>query len=184
MKKGEYREIRTYAYLHSSADWAVEQAEAAEDREMFPSMHALLASIFSLEAFLNHIGPKYFPETWNVKGSGLQSPTEKLGSILSRLGIEKSTLQKEYDDFALVVRVRDDLVHGRTSEVSQDKQLQMRPGSRLHSVEPEWLRVSTPKVARRVFESITRLIECIGDASGEGRLCWGKMGSGFRWIKK
>ncbi len=55
-----YEEIRTFAYLHAAAAWALQQADSAKDRQMFASMHAILASVHCLEAFTNHLGPPIF----------------------------------------------------------------------------------------------------------------------------
>ena len=82
----DHEEVRTFAYLHSAADWAVEQAESTQDRQMFPSMHAILTSVHCIEAFTNHLGPRVFADRWDTKEANLATPRDKLRALLSLWG--------------------------------------------------------------------------------------------------
>ena len=179
--KWSQEEIRTFAYLYSAADWALEQAEAAEDRQMFPSMHTILSSIHCLEAFANHLGPRYFGEKWDRKGSELSRPKEKLKALLEELGISLSEVQKEYDSYILGLNVRKQLTHGKTHESSDRGRSGFCPGSIVSKTRPDWEKQCEPKTARRVFEAVTMIIETLGEASGEGKFCWAVLGRGVGW---
>lgn len=177
----DYEEIRTFAYLHSAAAWALDQAEAKHDCAMFPSMHAILASVHCLEAFANHLGPTYFEAKWDTKEAALATPREKLRALLAELRIDLTEVRSAYDTYVLALSIRKQLTHGRTHEVSRAKETQFVEGSTVSSSLPNWHRHCEPKTARRVFEAVTLLVERMGEASGEGRLCWGILGHGFGW---
>lgn len=176
-----HQEIRTFAYLHSAAEWAVEQAEFASDRQMFPSMHAILASVHCLEAFTNHLGPRYFGCDWDTGEANLATPKEKLKALLRQYTIELKDVQSEYDSYMLGLGVRKELTHGRTHEVSKGKSPLFTEGSTISATLPQWQRHCTAKTAKRVFEAVTRLIERLGKKSGEGQYCWGVLGHGVGW---
>ena len=182
--KLEQEDIRTFAYLHSAAYWALEQAELSRDKCMFPAMHCILASIFCLEAFTNHIGPRYFGNQWDTNKAKLSSPTDKLRAILEKLGITLKDIQSEYDSFALGLIIRKQLTHGRTHEIIKGATSPQYAGSTVSHSHPDWYRLCEPNTARRVFEAVTSLVEHIGEACGEGRLCWGILGGGFGWQKE
>jgi hypothetical protein len=178
-----HEDIRTFAYLHSAAEWALEQAEASRDRCMFPSMHAILASVHCIEAFTNHIGPRYFSDRWDRKDAHLATPKEKLRALLTKLGIDLAAVQSEYDSFVLALQIRKQLTHGRTYEIVKGNSCKRYEGSVVSGSHPDWHRLCEPRTARRVFEAVTAIIERMGEASKEGRLCWGIFGGGFGWKK-
>jgi len=120
----DHREIRTFAYLHSAADWAVEQAEAVSDRQMFPSMHAILASVHCLEAFTNHLGPRYFGDRWDTKEANLATPKDKLKALLAHCRINLEDVQSAYDSYMLGLGIQKELTHGRTHEISKGNAFQ------------------------------------------------------------
>ncbi len=179
--KLDQEDIRTFAYLHSAADWALEQAEASRDQSMFPSMHTILASVHSLEAFTNHIGPRYLGDRWDTKEAKLVAPKEKLRALLGELAIDLKNIQSDYDSYVLGLQIRKQLTHGRTHEIIKGKAPQKYEGSVVSPSLPDWRRLCEPKTARRVFEAVTALLERLGEASGEGRLCWGTLGGGSGW---
>lgn len=177
----DHQEVRTFAYLHSAADWAVEQAEAVSDRQMFPSMHAILASVHCLEAFTNHLGPRCFGDKWDTKEANLVSPKDKLKALLVHFRINLEDVRSDYDSYMLGLAIRKELTHGRTYEISKGRTLQLIEGSTLTSSAPAWQRHCEPTTARRVFEAVTCLLEQLGEASGEGKYCWGILGHGSCW---
>lgn len=176
-----HEEIRTFAYLHSAADWALEQAESAEKNEMFPSMHTILASVHSIEAFTNHIGPRYFDDKWDDASAKLSSPKDKIRALLEELKIPLSDIQPEYDSYMLGLNIRKELVHGRTHEKNKTGNHIFNQGSKVSSTFPQWHRKCDPETARRIFEAVTTLLELMGEACGEGRKCWGILGHGIGW---
>lgn len=179
--KLEQEDIRTFAYLKHAAEWALEQAESSKDCSMFSSMHTILASIHCLEAFTNHIGPRFFGDQWDTKEANLAAPKEKLRALLRKLNIDLTNVQSQYDSFVLGLQIRKQLTHGRTHEIIKGNAPQRYEGSIVSHSYPDWHRLCEPKTARRIFEAVTELVEQLGEASGEGRLCWGILGSGFGW---
>lgn len=175
------QEIRTFAYLHSAAYWALEQAEKEVDEQMFPSMHAIFASVHCLEAFTNHIGPRYFGDRWDKREAKLQTPKDKLKALLTHFQISLKEVQIAYDTYFLGLHIRKELTHGRTHEISRGGAIQTVAGSTTAASLPTWHRRCEKTTARQVFDAVTSLLERLGEASGEGRYCWGILGHGTGW---
>ncbi|MCP9473476.1 MAG: hypothetical protein NNA30_12150 [Nitrospira sp.] len=177
----DHEYIRTFVFLHYAAEWALEQAEVSYERTVFPSLFAILASIFTLEAFMNHIGPRYFPKKWDRKDENLAAPQTKLRALLRVLKIDLITVREQYESFHLGLKIRKQLTHGRTHEIIKGNALPRYEGSVVSSTPPEWSRLCEPRTARRVFEAVKDLLERLGEASGEGKYCWGILGGGSGW---
>jgi len=123
--------------------------------------------------------PRYFGEEWDTRKANLNAPREKLKALLDHFDIRIPDVQTDYDSYLLGVDVRKELTHGRTHEIS-------KPGGRGGNVtasHPSWHRHCEPKTARRVFDAVTSIVERLGEASGDGRLCWGILGHGVGWQK-
>ncbi len=180
----DHQEIRTFAYLHSAADWAVEQAQSVEEGQMFPSMHAILTSVHCMEAFTNHLGPSVFGEDWDKKEASLAAPKEKLRALLCHYRIEIADIQSEYNSYMIGLGIRKALTHGRTHEINRGKTHQMVEGSAVSATPPDWQKHCNPRTANRVFNAVTLIVERLGEASGEGKYCWAVLGSGYGWQEK
>ena len=125
---------------------------------------------------MNHLGPGYFSERWDRKGrDGLNAPKEKLKALLGFFDIPIADVQSDYASYILGLRIRDQLVHGRTHETSKGD------GVRAQTPLTNWIGHCEPHTAKRVFDAVTALIERLGEASGEGRFCWGVFGHGTGW---
>ena len=170
-------QIRTFAFLHSAADWALEQAESAT-KKVFPSMHAILASVHCLEAFTNHIGPCSFGVNWDTREANLHSPKEKLRSLFDKFKINIADVQGAYDAYMLALRIRKELTHGRTHEICKGMVSQFIDGREVTSTVPEWHKHCNPRTAKSIFDAVTDLLEELGHASGEGRYCWKLLAQG------
>jgi len=179
--KRNHQVINTYAYLIYGASWAVEQAEATEEDSMYPSMHAILSSIYALEAFANHIGPRLFGDKWDNPECQLRSIKEKYRALLKEFSISLDDVLKEWNLIMLGLTIRKQLTHGRTHEVITHESNQDVDGSEISTTTPDWIRHCNPQTARKVYEAALSLIRRLGAASGEGDLCWGTMGYGRVW---
>lgn len=174
-------QIRTFSYLHYAAEWALNQAESVTEDQIYPSMHAILASAHCLEAFTNHLGPRYFADKWDTREANLAAPKEKLRALFGKLQINVADVQTDYDSYMLAVRIRNALTHGRTHEISKVNESQFVDGRIVTSTFPEWRKCCEPKNARRVFEAVTCLLKKLGEASGEGRDCADILALGYGW---
>lgn len=180
----EWEQIRTFSYLHSAAEWAVETAEGSRDKEMFPSMLAILATAAFIEAFMNHLGPCFFNDKWDSTKANLRDPSDKVKALLAHLSISVSSVRPSYDAFSLCLRMRNSIVHGRTHEVSRTGQPRRSPGAVLSKAKPEWLRLCTPKKARHLLSKAEHLVEVMAESAGISRLCYMMLGSGFGWMDR
>ena len=167
-------QIRTFSFLYSAAGWALEQAELATEHQIYPSMHAILASVHCLEAFTNHLGPRYFGEKWDTREANLVTPKEKLRALFDKcqINVADADVKTAYDSYNLALGIRKELVHGRTHEISKKNDSQVVDGRIVTSTYPEWRIHCKPTTAKRVFEAVTFLLEKLGEASDEGKYCY------------
>jgi hypothetical protein len=172
-------QIRTFAFLHYAAEWALKQAESATEDQIYPSMHAILASVHCLEAFTNHLGPHCFGDKWDTRKANLATHKEKLRALFDFYKINVAEVQTAYDSYILALRIRKALTHGRTHEIWKENDSQLVDGRIVTSTYPEWHKCCEPKTAQRVFEAVTLLLENLGEKSGEGRYCADLLAQGY-----
>ena len=172
----------TYVYLFQAARWAIEQAESGKELSDYPSMHSILASVHCIEAFLNTLGPQYFGTKWDTPG--YNTPKEKIRAVLSHFGLKPADIQQQYDRYMLAIQIRDELVHGRTHEISrQTAKIQREIGSVQTNTDPLWLRHCHVKPARLIYDDIIYLIEYFLEKSGQSKYRLEFFSYGDGWIK-
>ncbi|MDD5521601.1 MAG: hypothetical protein PHI84_12350 [Kiritimatiellae bacterium] len=156
--------IHTYAYLYHAAKWVSEVPDKRENPLRYSSMLSILASAFSLEAYMNHLGPRYFPK-WDK--DGLRSPNEKIDALMEKLKVDKVKHRSQFDSYMLALRIRESLVHGRTHEVHKKATYVFNPGSKIGSTQPEWKRKSTKRDALMILNGVADLMHTLSKAAGD-----------------
>ena len=170
------RQVHTYAYLYSSARWALEQTEGIVDGSMYSSMHAILACVHCMEAYLNHLGDGVIPG-WDTPG--VRTPKEKFKAIRQHLGLEHSKLQGPYNQYIRALSFRDSLVHGRTHRLQGEWTAGVNPRDGMKkAMRVEWEDFACTKQAERTLEATTELLEILGVAAGDSKLHYHRMGGG------
>lgn len=174
-----YREVKTFAYLVSAAQCALDAARAQESGSFYMSMHAILASVHSVEAYLNHLGPRYFND-WDEPNSGLRAPKDKFEALRKKLQIEVKFYSSFYDEYLIGLDIRDDLVHGTTHNLKGKWVSNQHGVGSGAALKTEWEKRCNPKTAGRIFDGSTKLINVLGEACGEPQpyLSLGSGGSG------
>ena len=81
------RDVHTYAELWHGSGVLLERGQAELKGSKWLWMGSLILTAFSLEAYLNHIGPKIFA-CWKAALERPLSPEGKLDIICEKLGID------------------------------------------------------------------------------------------------
>jgi hypothetical protein len=159
-------EIRTFVFLHGAALAALEQARSNPAYRVETCLHALVAAAFSVEAYLNHLGPKLF-RFW----SRLErlSPLDKLAVILSELKYEADFGARPFQSVQLAFRARNLAAHAKTHtlrfsvRLPRDKEgFPIRPQTELE-------RLCTLAIAERVVADTGDAITRIHEMAGKGK---------------
>jgi len=165
------REVRTYAELWHASRVLCDMAHAEEKGSMWTSLSSILLTMFTLEAYLNHIGPKLF-RSWNDLEA--LSPRAKLEVILEKIGLNLPRGKNPIQMVDKLVRFRNALAHGKTqtlkpkdelhSESSDiDKALGNRPMT-------DWEKLCSPDfaaLARKQVEELVHKIHSAAQIKGE-----------------
>lgn len=101
----------TYGYLWSTANLQREHAENCERKgETFYCIATLVFAAFTIEAYLNHIGPKCLRDKWN----DWWSTKDKLQKLTDHIGLKPDYSVRPYETFHELFRFRDEMAHGKT----------------------------------------------------------------------
>ena len=157
--------VYTFGYLHSAADWALEQAEGTEEGKFYNCMSSIILSAFCIEAYLNHIGSILLPYWDDEIKKGL-SIHNKLKIICHHLNLVPDFSHRPFQSFKQIVKFRNLMAHA-TSEKISDKGIQfVRDGERVKYPETWWVKHSTLEIAKRWLADTESIISTITTATG------------------
>ncbi len=134
---------------------------------MWTSLSSILLTAFTIEAYLNHVGPKLF-ESWSALES--LSPQSKLDLISEKIGLKLPTGRPPLQSVGELVRFRNSLAHGKSQTISPkdvlrdvddhvENCLRERPLA-------DWEKLCTPAHARRLRKDVEKLVHAIHSAAG------------------
>jgi hypothetical protein len=157
------RTLNTYVVLALAADEALAHAEADTDGSMYDSLLCIVAWVFCLEAFLNHLGAVRCP-SWTTEHEP-QPIKEKLVFIAGDTGVRLNRKSAQYQRVMRAIKFRDFWAHGKTLNTMRpfDRSKHDRP---VHALESEWERMCTPAEARRVKAAAETYIHELWAAAG------------------
>jgi hypothetical protein len=115
------RDVHTYAELWHGSRVLLERGQAELKGSKWLWMGSLILTVFSFEAYLNHIGPKLF-SCWNIFEKGI-SPEGKLSIVCERLGIDLPKDRRPRQTVRDLVEFRNKLAHGKTETLESNKTL-------------------------------------------------------------
>ncbi len=153
----------TYVTLRAAAKEALDHAEADQQGSFFDSMLSILASVFTLEAFLNHLGADRHTD-WDKAGER-QPPKDKLKSIAKEVGFNLDHTSSEYQTIMRSIEFRHFWVHGKTT-TAQEEWIQSRRGRPSKALESTWERMCEPQTARETLHSVEQVIKALWVAAG------------------
>ena len=110
------RNIYTYNYLYSAAEWALEQAENTQEGNFYNYMISIILSAFCIEAYLNHVGGLVL-SYWDdeiKKGLSIQN---KLKIVCSHINFVPDFSQRPFQSFTQIMKFRNLLAHAETETI-------------------------------------------------------------------
>jgi hypothetical protein len=114
------RHVVTYAELWHTSLCLMKQGQAHEEGSFHQFMGSLVFTAFSLEAYLNHIGPKLFQEQcWN--GLERLTPQDKLNVIAEKIGQPIDYGKRPWGIMKELFGFRNDVAHGKSIKVAKTR---------------------------------------------------------------
>jgi len=112
------RHVVTYAELWHTSLCLLKQGQAQEEGSFHQFMGSLVFTAFSLEAYLNHIGPKLFQvQCWN--GLERLTPQDKLNVIAEKIGLAIDYGKRPWGIMKELFGFRNDVAHGKSIKVAK-----------------------------------------------------------------
>ena len=112
------REVITYAELWHISDHLLKSGQETPRGSALKFMASIVFTAFTLEAYLNHIGPKILP-CWNDIES--LSPNKKLNIIAELLKVEIAYGKRPWQTMKYLFRFRNDIAHGKSTVIHEEE---------------------------------------------------------------
>jgi hypothetical protein len=166
------RTVYTFNYLRLAARHLIGQTgelNAALYGETAEAMMSIVASAFYLEAALNHIGSMVLP-FWDSVERKLD-PEAKLRVLAHELKLTPDFGIRPFQTARRLFRVRNELAHGKTSEVKIRVEFDQLNGFiGATDVKPHWDSLLSREEATLFFEDASRVVETFFGAAPEARV--------------
>ncbi len=168
------RDVFTYVYLDTAAEWALEQAKGTEEGRFYNCMSSIILSAFCIEAYLNHIGSKFLPY-WDDEVKRDLSTQNKLKIICHHLNLVPDFSRRPFQSFKQIIKFRNLLAHAISEKIS-DKGIQIvRDGEHVKHPQTWWEKHCELKAAKRWLTDTESIITTIHKAAGEGNIPFGML---------
>jgi len=165
IKITRHREVHTYCELWWTAHSMLMQGRSEEDTSHSQFMGSLVFTAFSLEAFLNHIGPKLFQCWSDLERLG---PKEKLNVLAEKLGVTVDYGKRPWQIIKNLFEFRNDLAHGKSIKVLEENVVTLSRYNHRSIVlaRTRWEKFCTHENAERAREDVEKIVHTLSEASG------------------
>ena len=129
-------------------------------------MASLVFTAFTLEAYLNHIGPKVLKSWAKPERFG---PRKKLKEIAKQLQIVPNYDERPWQVMNQLFGFRNDIAHGKSEVVKDGSNVPIHEFSddRFGDiVQTDWEKYCTEKNARRAREDVAKIVHALNEAGG------------------
>ena len=153
------REVKMYASLWHTSHCLLKRGKADPKGSFHQFMASLVFAAFSLEAYLNHIGPKVFKCWDDLERLG---PKEKLSVIAERLQVDVNYGHRPWQVMKHLFGFRNDIAHGKSEVVKPPDRLEpldRYSDDQLGELErTEWEEYCTEKNVLRARQDVERIV--------------------------
>lgn len=158
------RETYTYVLLLEASQYSLDDAQNRSSDYLYPCLHSIISAAFSLEAYMNHVGPQVFRTTW----SDIEAlrPKEKLEAIARKLDVSPDFARRPFQSFTHAFRVRNLAAHGRTEIEPYEVAVKSEEHDPQAQPLPRLMRLCSKPKARQVFEDASKMIVLLHKATG------------------
>lgn len=153
------KEVRAAAYNRIAAHHFLILAQKSKEGRLYTCKASLVFSAFTLEAFLNSLGPKVYPVWSEIARIG---PLEKLKVLAHFLSYELDFGKRPHQTVTELVKFRNSVAHGRDEIITlngREVPRQKRNISYTLMVKSEWVKYCKVANAKRAYEDVGQLAE-------------------------
>ena len=112
------RQVITYVELWDTSWSLLKQGQNREEGSFHQYAGSLVFTAFSLEAYLNHIGPKVFKNWAALERIG---PKEKLDIIAEKVGLNVDYGKRPWGIMKQLFGFRNDIAHGKSIKIAEEQ---------------------------------------------------------------
>jgi hypothetical protein len=171
------RTVHTHSYLHSAADWALEQAERTEEGRSYNCMSSIILSAFFIEGYLNHLGSELLPY-WDEEVKRNLSVKNKLKIICHHLNFSPDYSRRPFQSFNQIFKYRNILAHAITEKISDKGTQILRDDERMKQPETWWEKRTNIQTAKRWLADTESMIIKIHEVAGVNDIPFGVLSIG------
>jgi hypothetical protein len=162
------RDVYTYAEMWHTSSCLLKKGIDNREGSYHQFMASLVFTAFTLEAYLNHIGPKLFQCWTDLERLG---PREKLNVISEHLGVKVSNGHRPWQIIKKLFGFRNDIAHGKSVVVQSEEVIPLdKHNDELFRelVKPDWENFCTEENAQKAREDVGKIIHLLYEA-GKGK---------------
>jgi hypothetical protein len=173
------RTIFPFAYMSAAAEDAISDGKADRSGSFFKWMTAAVFSAFSLEAYLNHLGAERFKCWEDLERLPVEA---KLSLILEDLGKLPDLSRRPFQTVKTLLRLRNQLAHGRTERLEEKTIQTLSPGQRPRYPAVKWEALCTETYAERFHQDSMDVIRQLDEWAGHVNPFLFSLEEGFRSV--
>lgn len=152
------RNVRTYAEMWRTSHVFLQQGKIIHEGSYHQFMGSIVFTAFTLEAYLNHIGPQIF-NCWESLEK--LSPKDKINVIMDKIGLEVDYGKRPWQVIKNLFGFRNDIAHGKSTKVKEDVKLNTNSidKNKIHEwVKTKWEKYCSEENATRARKDVTEII--------------------------
>ena len=164
------RNVRTYAEMWHTSRVLLKLGKESPKGSYHHFIASLVFTAFTLEAYLNHIGPQIF-ECWD--SIERLSPKDKLNVVADKIGLEIDYGIRPWQVMKNLFGFRNDIAHGKSIKVNETITLKADTfdDNEIHAwAKTRWEKYCTEKNAQRARKDVAKIILLLHDSAGINEL--------------
>jgi hypothetical protein len=154
------RQVVTYAELWHTSWSLMKQRQSQEEGSFHQFMGSLVFTAFSLEGYLNHIGPRVY-----VSWDALErlAPKEKLDIIAEKIGLPVDYAKRPWGIMKELFGFRNDIAHGKSITIAEDRVVPLSDESNSirDLAKTKWEKLCTMQNAERARRDVEEMVRAL-----------------------
>lgn len=157
------RTVVTFAVLRAAGYHALQDGAARYEGSFYEWMTANIFAAFSLEAYLNHLGPLRFKCWEELERLPVES---KLALLLENVDQHPDFSRRPFQTVKDMFRFRNQLAHGRSEQIEETNIQKLFPGESPRYPQVKWEAQCTQQTAARFMEDARAVIVQLHEWAG------------------
>ena len=149
------RTVKSYGWLSMCARNSLDCGKGDKNGCFYHFMSSLIFSAFTLEAYVNHIGPTLVPFWSEIEKIRLMS---KLKIVYTFLELDFNTSKRPLQSISWLIKFRNTMAHGKTEDINKSK---INKTQKYIYVGASWEAYCTKEKAQRAYDDIREIIEIL-----------------------